>query len=131
MKRIFCIAAVAISFCTAVSAQHNLRTGYFLDGYAYRHKLNPAFAGDRGYVAIPAAGYLTAGVESNLTLSTLLYPTGNGTLTTFLNPSVSAEEFLSRIRNNKSCQCQCGHQPHITRIPCRRKLQYGRYLAQG
>lgn len=100
MKRLFCIAAIALSFGFAASAQHNLRTGYFLDGYAYRHKLNPAFASDRGYFAIPVAGYLTAGIESNLALSTLLYPTGNGTLTTFMSPSVSAEDFLSRIHDN-------------------------------
>lgn len=100
MKRLFSIVAIALAFCSAASAQHNLRTGYFLDGYAYKHKLNPAFGSDRGYFAIPIAGYLTAGVETNFSLSTLLYPTGNGTFTTFLNPSVSAEEFLSKIQNN-------------------------------
>lgn len=100
MKRIFCTVLVALTFCASASAQHNLRTGYFLDGYAYSHKLNPAFASDRGYFAIPVAGYLTAGLETNLSLSTLLYPTGNGTLTTFLSPSVSAEDFMSRIHTN-------------------------------
>lgn len=100
MKRLFCTAIVALSFCVAASAQHNLRTGYFLDGYAYKHKLNPAFGNDRGYFAIPVAGYTTLGVESNLSLSTLLYPTADGTLTTFLSPTVSAEEFLSKINDN-------------------------------
>lgn len=100
MKRLILITAIVCSFCVSASAQHNLRTGYFLDGYIYKHKLNPAFGGDRGYFAAPFIGYFTAGAESNLSLSTLLYPTGNGTLTTFLSPSVSAEEFMSRIHNN-------------------------------
>ncbi len=100
MKRLFFIAIIALSFCASASAQHNLRTGYFLDGYTYRHKLNPAFGGDRGYFAIPILGYTTLGVESNLALSTLLYPTGNGNLTTFLSPMVSADDFLSKIHDD-------------------------------
>ena len=100
MKRLFLVVAAAFLLCTTTFAQHNLRTGYFLDGYTYKHKLNPAFGGDRGYFAIPVAGYVSAGVESNLALSTLLYPTGDGTLTTFLSPSVKAEDFLSKIKDN-------------------------------
>lgn len=100
MKRLFCIALIALSFAATTSAQHNLRTGYFLDGYTYKHKLNPAFGGDRGYFAIPVIGYTTAGVETNLSLSTLLYPTNDGKLTTFLSPTVSAEDFLSKIHDN-------------------------------
>lgn len=100
MKKLLLAAAIIFSFCGSALAQHNLRTGYFLDGYTYKHKLNPAFGGDRGYFAIPVLGYTTIGVESNLALSTLLYPTGNGKLTTFLSPSVSAEEFLNKIHNN-------------------------------
>lgn len=99
MKKILSIVVIALIGFTA-SAQHNLRTGYFLDGYAYKHKLNPAFGGDRGYFAIPVAGYLTTGVETGLSLSTFLYPTGNGELTTFLSPSVSAEQVLSSVKDN-------------------------------
>lgn len=100
MKRIIIILLLVLSCSSAAFAQHNLRTGYFLDGYAYKHKLNPAFGSDRGYFAIPVAGYATLGVESNLALSTFLYPTADGRLTTFLSPDVSAEEFLSKIHNN-------------------------------
>ena len=100
MKKIFYTVLLALSFCATASAQHNLRTGYFLDGYIYKHKLNPAFASDRGYFAIPVAGYVSAGVESNLAVSTFLTPDGNGNLMTFLNPSVSTEDFLSGIAEN-------------------------------
>lgn len=100
MKRIFCIVIAALALGFSATAQHNFRTGYFLDGYAYKHKLNPAFGNDRGYFAIPVAGFATAGVESNLSLSTFLYPTEDGGLTTFLSPNVSAEDFMSKIQND-------------------------------
>ena len=100
MKKIFYSVLLALAFCATASAQHNLRTGYVLDGYIYKHKLNPAFASDRGYFAIPVAGYVSAGVESNLAVSTFLTPDGNGNLMTFLNPSVSTEDFLSGIADN-------------------------------
>lgn len=100
MKRLLGIVIIALSFCATASAQHNLRTGYFLDGYVYKHKLNPAFASDRGYFAIPVAGHISAGVETDLALSTFLYPDGNGNLVTFLDPSVSAEEVMDGIKTN-------------------------------
>lgn len=96
MKKIFCVALLALSFCATVSAQHNLRTGYFLDGYIYKHKLNPAFASDRSYFAIPVAGYVTAGVESTLPASTFLNAGPDGKYATFLNPNVNTD-FLSSI----------------------------------
>ncbi len=100
MKRLFCIALIALSFCASASAQHNFRTGYFLDGYIYKHKLNPAFASDRGYFAIPVAGQISAGIETNMSLSTFLTPDGSGNLVTFLNPNVKAEDFLKGIQTN-------------------------------
>jgi hypothetical protein len=98
MKKIVCIALIALSCCATAFAQHNFRTGYFLDGYIYKHKLNPALASDRGYFAI--GGYISAGVETDLALSTFLYPDGPGNLTTFLDPNIKAEDFLSAIKEN-------------------------------
>lgn len=85
--------------CLCAAAQHNHRTGYFLDGYTYKYKLNPAFGADRGYFAIPVLGYTTVGAETNLKLSNFLYPTADGTLTTFLSPSVSAEQAMKGIHD--------------------------------
>lgn len=42
---------IGIAGMSGVSAQNALRTGYFLEGYTYRHMLNPAFAPERGYFA--------------------------------------------------------------------------------
>lgn len=100
MKRLICIILTALSICSAASAQHNFRTGYFLDGYTYNHKLNPALASDRGYFAIPVLGYTTLGVETNMSLAKFLYPDGKGNLDLFLSPNVSAQDFLKGIQTN-------------------------------
>ena len=85
---------------TFVSAQQNLRSGYFLDGYIYKYKMNPAMAPERGFIAMPVLGNIGLGVETNLGLSTFLYPTEEGRLTTFLSPRVSNETFLDNIAEN-------------------------------
>lgn len=81
------VAVVAMTALTA-SAQEALRSAYFLPGYNFRHELNPALAPERGYVAIPALGGLNIGLNSNIGLSTFLYPVGGGRLTTFMSPTV-------------------------------------------
>lgn len=103
MKKIIHIVLTltALFIVTAASAQQNLRTAYFTDGYTFKYKMNPAMAPERGFFAIPVLGNIGIGAESNLGLSTFLYPTSDG-LTTFLNSSVPADEFMGRIkRNNK------------------------------
>ena len=102
MKRIVKALSVAALACMSVfsaQGQQNLRTAYFLDGYTYNYKLNPAFAPERPFTAFPLLGNLGIGVESNLALSTFLYPTGNGNLTTFLSPTVPDAEFLKKLNN--------------------------------
>lgn len=97
LYRIIVLSASLLISATAAFAGQNLRTGYFLDGYTYRYQLNPAFQGERGYFAIPVLGYTSLGLESNLALSTFLYPTGNGNLTTALNSSISDDTFLNAL----------------------------------
>lgn len=100
MKRtIYILALSAIAALASVSAyaQQNLRTAYFLDGYTYAYKMNPAIAPERAFTAMPILGNLGVGVESNLGLSQFLYPTSNGKMTTFLSSSVSDEQFLNGL----------------------------------
>lgn len=99
MKRILLIL-VSMLAAISVYAQHNHRTGYFLDGYTYKYKINPAFGADRGYFAIPVAGFTSAALETPLQLSSLLYPTGNnGELVTFLHPSVSLDDVMKGVKS--------------------------------
>ena len=87
------IAAAMIGFTgvMSVSAQNALRTGYFLEGYTYRHMLNPAFAPERSYVAFPALG--------NINLNPFLYKLPSGQLTTFMSPDVKASKFLGKLKS--------------------------------
>ena len=68
MKKLTVIVFTVLVSVMSAYAQHNLRSAYFLDGYTYKHKLNPAFGGERGYFAIPALGHLSLGVESKCEL---------------------------------------------------------------
>lgn len=85
----------------AASAQQTLHSGYFLEGYEYRHVMNPAFGPDRkGFVSFPFLGNLNMGMSANIGVSDFLYKTNDGGLTTFLNESVSASDFLGGINKN-------------------------------
>lgn len=83
-----------------LQAQEASRSGYFLEGYNFRHQLNPAFAPEQNYVSIPALGNLGIGAMSNVGVNTFLYKMPNGDLTTFMNSSVGADEFLGKLKNN-------------------------------
>lgn len=102
MKRyIKSLTAAAVMFAatvTTVSAQ-TLRSAYFLEGAIYRHELNPAFAGERGYFSFPVLGNFQLGFNSTVGLSQFIYPTGDGKLTTFMNESVSRSKFLNKLPN--------------------------------
>ena len=83
----------------AAVAQQPLRSGYFLDGFYYRHQLNPAFAAERNYISIPVLGNINVEAQGNIGVSTFLYPYQGDRLTTFLNESVGADEFIGKLKD--------------------------------
>lgn len=101
MKRIkiYSIIAGALMMMPAVGAwaQQALRSAYFLEGYSYRHQLNPALAPERTYFSMPMLGNMNVGTQGNVGLDNFLYPTANGELTTFMNESVNGNEFLDGL----------------------------------
>ena len=100
MKKIKYMIVVAVLGMTSTAAAQNLQSGYFVDGFLYRHEMNPAFANEQNYVAMPALGNLNLNLNSNLRVDDVLYrvdtPKGRRTAL-FLHPSVSAGEFLANI----------------------------------
>ena len=101
MKKIFLkymlAGALLLSSAFVLSAQ-NMRTGYFMDGYAFKFKMNPAMGSSRGFVALPVLGNLNLGVESNLGMSSVLYPLQDGSgLTTFLNSEVDVATAMKKF----------------------------------
>lgn len=98
---------VVILTALPVSAQF-LRTAYFMDKSTVRTAMNPAFRPERGYFAIPALGSLNLSYGANsLAVSDILYPQ-DGKLVTFLDPSVSTESFLGRLKNNNQLNFDTG-----------------------
>lgn len=75
--RFFAVLALLFVSFAGAFAQQNLRSGYFLDGYAYRNKLNPAFANERGYFTI-GIGNINVGAESNFSLNSFIRPIDGG-----------------------------------------------------
>lgn len=96
IKSIALTAVLAAS--SVICAAQNTRSAYFTEGYLYRYQMNPAIANERNFVAMPALGNMNVGINGNLSLDDVLYNV-NGETTTFLNPSVSASEFLDGIND--------------------------------
>ena len=91
MKRQYIILAILTTLCLHVSAQ-GFHTGYFTDGYLFRHEMNPAFENEKSYFSIPAIGNVNAKTMGNFGYENVvrdnpLYPTlSTKELTTFMNP---------------------------------------------
>ena len=95
------VALVAVLFVAAHTwAQHTI-SGYFTDGYMYRHEINPAIGNSQNYISFPAIGNLNMGVRGSLNLEDYIY-VKNGKTTTFLNPTVSTSEFLGNIKDKNT-----------------------------
>ena len=103
MKRTYFLLSALILFALAAPSvrSQELETGYFLGGNPYAFRMNPAFQSERNIFSIALGG---TGLEawSNLGISSLFYPGGNGYLYTFMNDRVSPAEFQRKIgRNNR------------------------------
>ena len=72
MKKIFNIFVFSLVLGTAAFAQTTMKTTYFLDGYDFRHRLNPATPSARSYFTLPVLGYTSVGVSSNMGVNTFL-----------------------------------------------------------
>lgn len=101
MRKIYFILAI-LAAPVCLSAQENMNSAYFLDGYSFRHEYNPAFVSARSYMSLPVIGSVNLSVNSNMGLSTFLYPLDNGQLATFMHPSVSTEAFTKNLRRNNN-----------------------------
>lgn len=91
-----CLLALSSQFA---SAQTAIRTGYFAENYMYKHELNPAFAPNRSYFALPVLGGLNVTTNSNVGINNFLFPR-DGKLLTGLHPSITADQFLGGLKKN-------------------------------
>lgn len=97
-KKYMMVAALATLSCGAMA--QGLNTGYFFDGYAFRHNLNPAYGNDQNYVSIPALGNIQVRTQGNFGLGDVLFDNprygidSDKKKTTFMNPYIADGEAL-------------------------------------
>ena len=99
MRKTIIFIFVAFAAAGSAFAQQTFRSTYFLEGYNQRHQFNPAFASRTSYFSLPVFGSFNLETQSNMGVSTFLYPV-DGKLVTFMNSAVSADEFLGKLSDN-------------------------------
>lgn len=82
----------------AVAMAQNTQSGYFNDGFLYRHEMNPAFGNDQNYIGVPGVANIDVSLHGNMKVDNYFYNFG-GKTTTFLNPKVDAGEFMSNVKD--------------------------------
>ena len=92
MKNRYIAIAVLLLLVPMLAGAQALKGSYFIDNSMNRHRMNPAFTPRANYLQLPAVGNIAYGFGTNLDMDSFLYPR-DGRLTTFLNQSVSVEEF--------------------------------------
>ena len=106
------ITALLLSAASLLTASaQEFRTSYFMQTSTYKHEMNPALL-DQTYVGMPLLmGNFNLGTTGKLGAATFLYkmqPTWSGyeaghrELTTFMNPNVDRNEFLSQLHDRNT-----------------------------
>ena len=92
------IAAFALTLTSVNAIAQNLESGFFTDGYLYRHEMNPAIENSRNYIAMPLIGNINVGLYGNLGIRDVLF-VRDGQTVLYTNPQVSATEVMDGISN--------------------------------
>ena len=88
--------AMAVMASVASADAQNTYSGYFIDNYAYRHEMNPAFGNDDNMVSMPGLGNVNIGMQGNLHLRDVIY-TIDGKTVLFTNPGITASQVMKGI----------------------------------
>lgn len=97
------ISGVIVFTCIPNLYAQDMRSAYFLEGYYYRHQMNPAFMPERAYVSFPGLGNLDISAHGNVGVSNFLFtyddPLQQSILTTFMNRTVDPNQFLNNLND--------------------------------
>ena len=99
IKTIICAVLLIVGSQTTLGQM--LNSAYSTDGFALRHTMNPAYDNSQSYFSIPALGNINVSMQGNFGLKDVIMDnplrgmTGEKSLTTFLNPNISAADALS------------------------------------
>lgn len=94
----YSLAAIAVSTLSLSAQAQESRTSYFMETSSFRHQMNPALL-DAPYKSF-MVGNINVGATGNVGLGNFIYKVNGNPqydYTTFLNPSINAQEFLSDI----------------------------------
>lgn len=96
------VVCLVVAFFALPAFSQSLRTGYFLDGYQFRYRINPAFMNERGHVSIPIIGGVEFDTKGNTGFSQIFYdsPLGNDEHVLFMHESVNTADFLNGLSAN-------------------------------
>jgi hypothetical protein len=99
MKRLFALSIFSLVFGCPLLAQSTY-SDYFINTSQTRSSLNPAFRPKQGYIGVPLLSNIYVDAKTNsLNLDHLTFRK-EGTLVSFLHPSVGTDEFLSAMNEN-------------------------------
>lgn len=90
------IAAAALLLLSAALQAQNTESGYFTDGYLFRHEMNPAIANSQNYVSMPILGNFNLNMHGTLGIRDVLYNV-NGRTSLFTNPLVPVSQVMDNI----------------------------------
>ena len=94
------LAAALLAFAVMPAAAQDFPSAYFLGGYQYGYRMNPAFQSEHSFVSI-GLGQFGANTESDLGISNFLFKSpSTGQMVTFLNDEVSASDFLDKLNKD-------------------------------
>lgn len=96
LHRILTIAA-ATSMTLGAAAQ-STASGYFNDGFLYRHHMNPAIVNSQSYIAMPFLGNVYSGAKGSFGIGDVLY-SRQGETVTFMHPGITSAEALKHIHD--------------------------------
>ena len=73
MKKIYTkIVALTMVLAPIGTIAQNLESGFFTEGYLYRHEMNPALENSRHYVAMPFLGNINMSMYGNIGIKDVL-----------------------------------------------------------
>lgn len=93
-------AALALASITALGASaQSTASGFFNDGYMFRHDMNPAIGNRQSYIALPAISNMNVSLHGNIGLGDIMYQR-DGETVSFLSPKVSTEEAVAPFKED-------------------------------
>ena len=101
MKTIKLFAASSLILLGATAAQaQDFSTGYFLGGYQYAYRMNPAFPSEHNFFTI-GLGQLGFNMQSDFGFSDFVKKDASGQYVIFLNDAISSQDFLDGFKKDE------------------------------